>query len=154
MTLSTSIEKIPRIGLVYQKRLRKMGIKTVRDLLFHFPHRYDDFSNILPISQLKLNQTCSIQGKILKIENTRTWKKRMILTQAIVEDDTGATKVVWFNQPYLIKVLKEGDGISLAGKVALGPGGTYLSNPAHEKIPPTTFGTKSGGGYFLMGRIA
>ena len=134
MTLSTSIEKIPRIGLVYQKRLRKMGIKTVRDLLFHFPHRYDDFSNILPISQLKLNQTCSIQGKILKIENTRTWKKRMILTQAIVEDDTGATKVVWFNQPYLIKTLKEGDGVSLSGKVLMRPEGTYLSNPAYEKL--------------------
>ena len=134
MTLSTSIEKIPRIGLVYQKRLRKMGIKTVRDLLFHFPHRYDDFSNILPISQLKLNQTCSIQGKILKIENTRTWKKRMILTQAIVEDKTGATKVVWINQPYLIKTLKEGDGVSLSGKVLMRPEGTYLSNPAYEKL--------------------
>ena len=134
MTLSTSIEKIPRIGLVYQKRLRKMGIKTVRDLLFHFPHRYDDFSNILPISQLKLNQACSIQGKILKIENTRTWKKRMILTQAIVEDKTGATKVVWINQPYLIKTLKEGDGVSLSGKVLMRPEGTYLSNPAYEKL--------------------
>jgi len=134
MNLSTSIEEIPRVGPQYQKRLKKLGIKSVRGLLFHFPHRYEDFSNIAPISGVKLNESNCIQGKILEIENTRTWKKRMILTQAIVEDKTSAIKVVWFNQPYLINVLKEGDFVCLAGKVALGEGGIYLSSPAYEKI--------------------
>ena len=162
MNLSTPIEGIPRIGPIYQKRLKKLGIKTVRDLLFHFPHRYEDFSNIVPISEMKLNAVCCIQGKILEIENTRTWKKRMILTQAIVEDKTGVIKVVWFNQPYLINVLKEGDFVCLAGKVARGEGGWYLSSPAYEKLPPTTFpenssiqinARKSGGGLTHTGRI-
>jgi len=138
MNLSTPIEKIPNIGLTYQKRLKKLGIKTVHDLLFHFPHRYEDFSNIVKISELKLNETSCLQGKILEIENTKTWKKRMILTQAIVEDNSEAIRVVWFNQPYLIKVLKPGDLVCLAGKVLLGEGGLYLSNPAYEKISQTT----------------
>jgi len=134
MNLSTPIEEIPRIGPQYQKKLKKLGIKRVRGLLFHFPHRYEDFSNIVPISKIKINESCSIQGKILEIKNTRTWKKRMILTQAIVEDNSGAIKVIWFNQPYLINVLKGGDFVCLAGKMALRQGETYLSSPAYEKL--------------------
>ena len=152
MNLTTPIEEISRIGPVYQKRLKKLGIKTTGDLLFHFPHRYEDFSNIIPISQIKNNQSCCIQGKILEIRNSRTWKKRMILTQALVQDynppaassqpslrsgwapETRAVKVIWFNQPYLIKILKPGDIISLAGKTNMGEDGLYLSNPAYEKI--------------------
>ena len=137
MNLSTPIEKIPRIGPQYQKKLKKLGIKTVEELLFHFPHRYEDFSNLLPISKAKLGETISIQGKILNIENTRTWKKRMILTQAVLADNSGAIKVIWFNQPYLINVLKKGDFVCLAGKTALGEEGIYLSSPAYEKIDPT-----------------
>ncbi|KPJ55655.1 ATP-dependent DNA helicase RecG [Parcubacteria bacterium DG_74_2] len=133
ITLSTSIKEIPRIGPVYVKKLEKMGIKTVQDILYHFPHRYEDFSNLVPISKVKLNQTCCIQGKILEIKNTRTWKKRMFLTQAIVEDKTGAIRAVWFNQPYLTRTLKPGDNVCLAGKVALDNSGAYLSNPAYEK---------------------
>ncbi len=134
MNLSSPIEEIPRIGPHYQKKIKKLGIKNVRDLLYHFPHRYEDFSNFVPISQAKLGETVSIQGKILNIENTRTWKKRMILTQAIVEDSSGAIEVIWFNQPYLINVLKKGDFISLSGKVALGKKRVYLSSPAYEKL--------------------
>ena len=138
MELSTPVAKLSQIGPAYQKRLKKLGIKTIGDLLYHFPHRYEDFSNIIPISEVKINETCCIQGKILGIENARTWKKRMILTKAIVEDKSGAIKVVWFNQPYLIKVLKEGDNLCLAGKITLGEEGLYLSNPTYEKIPKTT----------------
>ena len=134
MNLSTPIEEIPKVGPQYQKKLKKLGIKTVEDLLFHFPHRYEDFSNLVPISQAKLGQTISIQGKILNIENTRTWKKKMILTQAVVQDNSGVLKVIWFNQPYLINVLKKGDLVCLSGKVALGEEGIYLSSPAYEKI--------------------
>ena len=135
MNLDTSIKEIPRVGPSFRKKLEKMGIKTAEDLLFHFPHRYEDFSNIRPISKVKLNESNCILGKILEIRNSRTWKKKMILTEAIVEDKTGAIKVIWFNQPYLIKVLRAGDVVCLAGKVSLGDKGVFLSNPAYEKIP-------------------
>ncbi len=157
VNLSTLIEQIPGIGAVFQKKLKKLGIKTVRDILYHFPHRYEDFSNIVPISKVKfhpvrksekkikgqsrllkfsngVNETVCVQGKILEIKNEKTWKKRMFLTQAVIQDNTGAIKIVWFNQPYLTKTLKQDDSIYLAGKVALGDDGAYLSNPAYEKI--------------------
>ncbi|MFQ6049890.1 MAG: ATP-dependent DNA helicase RecG [Candidatus Paceibacterales bacterium] len=137
MDLSTSIEKIPRVGSQYQKKLKKLGIKTISDLLFHFPHRYEDFSNLIPISEVKVGETVCVQGKILEIKNTRTWQKRMIITNAIVKDDSGALKVVWFNQPYLTDTLKPGTLVCLAGKVTTGKksySGIYLSSPAYEKI--------------------
>jgi len=144
LSLSTPIEKIPRIGLTYQKRLKRLGIKTIRDLFFHFPHRYEDFSKIIPISKIKLNEVVCVQGKILEIKNFRTWKKRMILTQAVVEDKTAAIKVVWFNQPYLTKSLKPGDSVCLAGKVILRKEGVYLNSPIHEKIYQKTELTHTG----------
>jgi len=134
MDLETPIEKLPRVGPSFQKKLHKLGIKTIGDLLFHFPHRYEDFSRFSPIAKVKVGDQVSILGKILEIENTKTWKKRMILTEAIVVDKTGSLRVVWFNQPYLINVLKKGDLVCLAGKVSLGEGGIYLSSPAFEKI--------------------
>jgi ATP-dependent DNA helicase RecG len=138
MNLTTSIEKIPGIGPAYQKKLKRLGIKTIQDLLFHFPHRYEDFSNIISIAGIKLNENCSVWGKILEIKNNRTWKKKMILTKAVIQDSTGAVGAIWFNQPYLLNVLKEGEIVALSGKAVLGKNGLYLSNPAYEKINPRT----------------
>jgi len=143
LTLTTPIEKVPRIGPSFLKKLQKMGIKQVEDLLFHFPHRYEDFSKILPIKKVRLNQQCCIVGKIIEIENVKTFKKKMILTQGIVKDKTGALKVVWFNQPYLINVLKKGDLVCLAGKVNFGENGMFLSNPVYEKISKEEFQTSN-----------
>jgi len=137
--LSTPIENIPRVGPIFVKKLQKIGIKTVEDLIFHFPHRYEDFSNIKPISKATLNKNCSILGKILEIKNSRTWKKKITITKAIIEDKTGAIEAVWFNQPYLLKSLKQGDVVCLAGKISIGADGMFLSNPAYEKIPQKNY---------------
>jgi len=136
ISLSTKIEELPKIGAAYAKKLKKFGIKTVQDLLFHFPNRYDDFSNIISISQAKqkLSETVCVQGKIARIENSHTWKKWMNITEAVIEDNTNKIKIIWFNQPYLVKTLKEEDFVCLAGKVSLGKEGIYLNNPAYERI--------------------
>ena len=132
MNLYIPIEKISGIGPVYKKKLKKLGIKTIHDLFFHFPHRYEDFSKIIPISKVKLNEICSIQGKLLEIKNIRT--RKFVLTNALIEDKTAAIRIVWFNQPYLTNTLKKGDYLCLSGKLSLGKTGAYLSNPSYEKI--------------------
>ena len=137
MNFSTPVEKIPGIGLKYQKRLNRLGIKTLGELLFYFPHHYGDFSKITKIKEIKLNERSCFKGKILEIKQERTWKRKIILTKAIVEDDSGAIQVIWFNQPYLIKVLKKGDKLIMAGKIVLGDKQAYLSSPVYEKIPET-----------------
>ncbi len=134
--LSTKIEEIPKIGLAYSKKLKKFGIKTVQDLLFYFPARYDDFSEIISIKEARqrLGQTVCIQGQITEIESSNTFKKFMSLTEAVIQDSTGKIKAVWFNQPYISKSLKEDDFVCLAGKICFYKEGILLNNPVHEKI--------------------
>ena len=76
-TLDTPIGKLPRINERYLKKFHKLGLITVRDLLYHFPNRYDDFSKIIPIGNLKLNETATIQGEVLKIDYIHSFKKRV-----------------------------------------------------------------------------
>jgi ATP-dependent DNA helicase RecG len=134
MQLSTSVGEIPKIGPVYIKKLEKMGVRTVHDLLFYFPHRYEDFSNVKKISQLKINETACIKGEVLKIENQTTFRRRFSLTKVVIKDDSGTMQATWFNQPYLVQSIKPGDVICLAGKISIGKEGAYFSNPVYEKI--------------------
>lgn len=134
LTLKTPISKLSMVGPVYLGRLRKVGIEKVEDLLHYYPFRYDDFSDIRKISEVEVGETVSIAGKILDIENIRTRRRRMFLTQAIVEDDTAAIKIVWFNQPYIADNLKKGVNVSLSGKITYAKEELQLSNPAYELL--------------------
>src|SRR3972149_1893840 len=134
MDLATPIEQVAKIGPVYQKRLKKIGVQTIRDLLFHFPYRYDDFSKITPISQTKIGGSYCIQGEILENKAPKAWKKRFGLTEAVVKDDSGAVKVLWFGQSYLIDTLKKGDFLCLAGRITEGKKGVYMASPIQEKM--------------------
>jgi ATP-dependent DNA helicase RecG len=133
LSVDTPIENIAGIGPAYHKKLNRLKIRTVGDLIFHLPHRYEDFSNFIPISKVKINEICTVSGKILAIETTKTWKRRIYITEALVEDDTGAIKAVWFNQPYLANTIKKGHDVFLSGKVSSDKNGIYLSSPSYEK---------------------
>lgn len=136
ISLSTNVQEVPRIGVAYAKKLKKFGIKTVQDLLFHFPARYDDFSEIISITfaRQRLNENVCIQGQIIEIESSHTFKKFMGLTEALIQDDSGQIKVIWFNQPYIAKSLKEDDFVCLAGKIGFYNKQLYLNNPVFERI--------------------
>ncbi len=136
ITLETKIEEVPKIGVAYAKRLKKFGIKTVQDLLFYFPARYDDFSEITTIDQArnKLGEVACVQGEIIEIETSKSIYGRMAVTKAVVQDRTAQISIIWFNQPYLEKSLKENDFICVAGKVSLGKEGLFFNSPAFERI--------------------
>lgn len=138
MNLSTPIEQIPKVGPQFQKKMEKLGIQTVGQLLFHFPHRYEDFSKVVPISEVQIGETVSVKGNIEDIKVVRLFKRRMVLTQATITDESGKLKVMWFNQPYLINTLKRGDLLFLAGKMSTKPGSKYLTAPAYEKLSEDT----------------
>jgi ATP-dependent DNA helicase RecG len=134
LALSTKIEQLEKVGPTYLKKLHQLKIKTIRDLFFHFPHRYDDFSQIVPIDQLKEGQQATIQGEIVEIKNTRLFHRRMTLTEALVKDKSGTIKIVWFNQPYLTDTLKKGKAVNISGKLSFTKNTLCFSNPAYEIV--------------------
>lgn len=129
---NTQLSNIPKISQKYAKTLAKMGIFTVQDLLFHFPFRYDDFSSNFSISEISNGQIATVQGEITKIKTIRTWKRKMYITEARIQDETGEIKVIWFNQPYINDTLTEGKNIRLSGKVSADASGLYFSSPVWE----------------------
>ena len=134
MNFSTKIEEIPHVGKVYGKRLKAMGIKTLADLIYYFPREYKDFSKISKIKDIKINEKACVEGRIVSLEQNKTWVKRMIVTSALIEDDTGAIEAVWFNQPYIGKILNVGDEVILAGKLSISNKSIQISSPIYEKI--------------------
>ncbi len=134
MRLDTELVKIPGIGPKFSLRLQKLGIRTVKDLLWHFPFRYEDYSRIMPIGELQVGQSATIQGKVHQLTARRTWKKNLLITEAIIVDDSGGIKAVWFNQPYITNILKEGYHYNFAGKVTGSKREIYLGSPSYEPI--------------------
>ena len=130
--LKDTISSVTGIGLSKAKDFGRLGILSLNDALFDFPFRYDDLSNAVTIAEVKHGAKVTIQGTIMSIDNRKSAKSiRMMVTEAIIEDGTGAIKAVWFHQGFLTKVIKPGQVVSLAGKVD-DRYGLSLVNPAYE----------------------
>ncbi len=140
--LGDSLSDISGIGPKFLVRLEKLNIKTVGDLLWHFPFRYEDFSQIYKIAELKAGQQATIQGTITDISLRRTWQKRMFLVEALISDETGNIRAIWFNQPYLKNILLKGKLANFAGKATLSKNKLYFSNPVYEIIQDTGYEIK------------
>lgn len=114
--LSTPIETLPGTSGLTIKRLKNIGISTYLDLLNYFPFRYDNFSLISQIGNAQPGETVSIKGKIIKIKQ-EIIRSRLKLQKAILTDGTGEIELVWYNQPYLLRLLTTDAYISAAGEI-------------------------------------
>jgi ATP-dependent DNA helicase RecG len=133
-SLNTPIEQLYLVGPARAKLLRNLGIKTLEDLLFYFPRTHNDLSKFTPINELQAGTTANIKARILESKSFRTKVRRFSLTQAIVEDDTGSILCVWFNQPFLSKILKPHEEFVFSGKVGLAKNKLQLQNPVYEQL--------------------
>lgn len=133
MDLNTPISQLSRIGKTTAKRLNYLGVKTAKDLLYWLPFRYEDYRSIAPISGLRDGNLVTVKVKIELIANKRSFRKRKIVTEALVADESGGLRVIWFNQPYITKNLKIGDRVFLSGKVKSDVLGSQMVSPTYEK---------------------
>lgn len=133
-TLTATISSLPKISKPHIAALKKLGIQTVRDLLMYFPYRYMDFSKNTNIAEMKSGEPVTIQATIKNIENRFSFRSRMSIAEAIVSDNTGSIKIVWFNQGYLAKTLRKGEDIFLSGTPEYYKGKFQLTNPIYEKV--------------------
>lgn len=134
LTINSLVADITRVGQTTAKRLKNLDIENVRDLLFYFPFRYDDFSNLAKIESLQAGEKANIVAQIELIQNKRSPRRRMNITEALVNDGTESLKVIWFNQPFIAHNLHVGDQVSLAGKIEEDYGGHVMMSPNYEKI--------------------
>jgi ATP-dependent DNA helicase RecG len=134
LNLDTPIERLPSVGSKHASRLKRLGVSTLRHLLWHLPSRYEDYSQRILIQDLAVGTKVTIQGEIIKTTVKRIFSRRMTIVESIIQDDSGAVRAIWFNQPYLANTLSEGIQVSLAGKVQLNKRGVYLSSPTYEKL--------------------
>ncbi len=132
--LSTPIEQLYLIGPARAKLFKNLGINTLEDLLFYFPRAHQDLSKFMDIKDLKAGENANIRGKVLEIKSFRTKVRRFSLTQAIVEDNTGSISTVWFNQPFLTKVIKPHEEYIFSGKIGISKNKIQLQNPVYEPI--------------------
>ena len=142
MNLNSPLEKEFRINPAQKSALKKLGIVTVENLLYHFPSRYGDTSQIYNIRDIKTGENVVLFGKITGLKTSKAFIKKIPMSDGILEDETGKIKLVWFNQPYIAKMIAEGSMVRVEGKVSERKNGLYLSNPKIEKINkiPTVVG--------------
>src|SRR6478735_195118 len=113
--LEAGVETLPRVGPAVRSRLAKLGLRTVGDLLYHRPRRYERPIDERAISDLFGADEAVIQGVVLAT-SSRRGRGRLKILSARVADDTGEIKATWFNQPWLEAQLTPGTKVRLRGK--------------------------------------
>ncbi|HET9222633.1 MAG TPA: OB-fold nucleic acid binding domain-containing protein, partial [Roseiflexaceae bacterium] len=131
ITLDTSLDQLSGIGKVTAQSFRRLGVRTVRDLLYHFPHRYDDYTSQKKIADLQIG---AVETVVATISDLRTFSMRSggQALEVLVGDESGSLKVVFFRQPWLARQLQIGAKIVLSGKVDSYQGLRQMSSPDWE----------------------
>jgi len=138
ISLATPVENLTKVGKTVAARLKRLGVFNVFDLIHYFPFRYDDFSNLKPIAQLQPGETATVRGKIELLTNKRSFRKKMMITECFLSDESGSVKAIWFGQPYITKVLQNGDDVFFSGKVEGELLSPAFTNPTYEKASADT----------------
>jgi len=134
MYLNDNIESHFRIDINQKKALGKLGLFKISDLLFLFPTRYTDISEFRHINTLKNGDQATIIGIISNLKTKKSFKSKIPIGEATITDLTGKINIIWFHQPYLAKMLKNGSTVRVTGKIS--ENNTYgltLTNPEINK---------------------
>lgn len=121
------------MGYSLQKRLEQLGLISIRDLIYHFPFRYDDFSNVSSVLEAQIGEKVSLTGEIWSIQNVYT-KTKKILTRAVFNDGNAPIELTWFNQGYLTKSIQTGDRLHIFGKISKFKNKISIVAPQWKKV--------------------
>ena len=129
--LDTALADVKGIAKQTLPKLKRLGLQRVEDLVYHFPHRHSDFSKVSKVSELKLGEDHTVIVSVWEASESRQGPKRRS-TQAVLGDDTGNVRAIWFNQPYLAKSFKPGTTLVISGKVNVFRGSFVFESPEYE----------------------
>ncbi len=131
-SLGDPITYLRGFGPVIAEKLDSLGVKTIRDLLYFFPRKHIDFSLKTPIPSLQAGKDQTVIGVVLESKEVRYGQRRLGAAEAVVGDESGSVRVIWFNQPFIARNLKQGMRVALSGRVVFYQGRKVLENPEYE----------------------
>jgi len=132
--LNAPLTIIPGVGPRHAQTLATLGMHTLGDMLYYFPRRYDDYSQLKPINRITYGEELSVLATIQNVENRQVRGGKAQITEAIVSDGTGYLRLTWFNQPWMANRLKIGQQVVLSGKVDMYLGRLTMNNPDCEAL--------------------
>ncbi len=133
MHLTDPLEKHFRLTTPQKSALKRLGLITLQDMLFYFPVRYSDMSEVKMIRDLLPGDIATVYGEVSGLKTKKAFKSKIPMAEGTIDDGSGKLKVMWFNQAYIAKMLHDGQKVSLTGKVADSKYGLTMQNPEYEK---------------------
>lgn len=133
MDWNSPVSLLKGIGEQREKKLQKLGISTIEDLLTHYPREYKDRSEILKIADLPMDEPSTFLAQV-KEEGQNSRHGRLVYTRMKVYDETGSVGVLWYNQPYMKNSLKIGEWYLFSGKLQKKYGRKEILSPEVERI--------------------
>ena len=133
LRLDDDISRLRSVGARVRPRLERLGIQTVRDLIYHFPHRHDDFTNIRTIAELVPGEPQSLIAAVWEVTES-VGRGKTKSAQAVLSDHTGNIRVIWFNQSYIKNILKPGMRVIIRGEPKVYLGRLSFQSPDYEII--------------------
>jgi ATP-dependent DNA helicase RecG len=127
-----SVTGLPGVGPAAAKRLVRLGIETVADLLDHVPFAHRDYERTRSVAELALGEEATVFVRVRSCRLRPTRRRRLTILECQVADDSGPMKAVWFNQAYLADQLTEGTPVILRGRLEGGRGGGSFRVAEHE----------------------
>ncbi|MDZ7726402.1 MAG: ATP-dependent DNA helicase RecG [Candidatus Campbellbacteria bacterium] len=134
MSLSTSIEKLARIDTKHKQALERLGISSIRDLLYHFPYRYENTGTIKRVQNVETDDHVTLYGYVSNLNTRKSFRAKTPMAEGVFGDQTGSINLIWFNQPYIAKMISENTPVEVEGKVSERNGKLAILNPRIEKI--------------------
>ncbi|MDP3993806.1 MAG: ATP-dependent DNA helicase RecG [Candidatus Doudnabacteria bacterium] len=141
LSLNDPITKLRLVGPANEKALNHLGIRTIRDLLNHFPRAWEDLTQIQTISEIRPNEKINLKARVRKIADHSARFRRMHLTEGLIEDETGSVIAIWFNQPFIKNLLQEGKEYYFSGKAQFYKEKLQFMSPTFEAAKEDTIHT-------------
>ncbi len=139
LNLDLSVESLRGVGSETARKLQRLHVLTLGDLIKHYPRRYNDFTNATLISKV-VPGLVTVRGKVVTAASRRVRGRNLTITEAIISDESGTLKAIWFNQPYRLAQLEKNSEIALTGRLQFRNNDLALQSPAIEKIQDLPLG--------------
>ena len=139
-TLDSPLSALKGVSRSYDAKFRKLGVETLNDLLFLFPSRYHDYSQVRPIAELAVGGEQTVLGNVWSAGATVIGRRKA--TEAIVGDDTGTLRVIWWGQTHVARRLREGEQVAFSGRVTVFRGRPQMENPEFEPLDDESLHTR------------